>query len=442
MDKKFVKRLFEELPELVSKGVISPETEQQLRGHYSQTEGDRRNTALIVFGVLGAALIGTGIILLLAHNWDEISRPVRAVLSIAPLMAAQLLAGWTIWRKGTNAAWLEGAATFLCFSVAASIALIGQTYHTSGGLDTFILLWMALIVPLVYLMYANVPALVYVAGITAWTFTVQAQGGSAYLFWPLAALLIPHFFRLYKENPYSNRLVLLSWVVAVSLCFAFRTAVPAGRPGLEVVLYGGLFALMYLSGGLWFGGAPALWQRPWRVVGAAGYTVVSLLLTSQDIWRNMGYYVGHYAFGKDPEAVRLALLQLLSIEIPVILVVGLLLFMCVRRDLKDGLLFGALPFIIVAGLLTVFFSGNTGVPVVLANLHFLGFGLGVIMFGIRSGRTGTVNAGMLLLAALVVARFFDQNIGFMVRGVAFIVMGICFLITNVIVSRRSKRGAA
>jgi hypothetical protein len=195
---------------------------------------------------------------------------------------------------------------------------------------------------------------------------------------------------------------------------------------------------MYLSGGLWFGGAPALWQRPLRVAGAAGYAVVSLLLTSHGIWRNMGYYVGHHAFVKDPEAVRLALLHMSGAGIPVILAVCLLLYISARRDLKDGLLFGALPFVGIAGLLIVIFSGNTITPVILANLHFLGFGLGVVLLGVRSGRLGTLNAGMLLLAALIVARFFDQDIGFVVRGVAFIVMGLGFLIANILISRRGR----
>ena len=61
----------------------------------------------------------------------------------------------------------------------------------------------------------------------------------------------------------------------------------------------------------------------------------------------------------------------------------------------------------------------------------------------RSGETriGTVNAGMIILGALIVARFFDVDMGFVVRGIAFILLGIGFLATNLILMKRAKGGA-
>ena len=46
-----------------------------------------------------------------------------------------------------------------------------------------------------------------------------------------------------------------------------------------------------------------------------------------------------------------------------------------------------------------------------------------------------------LLAALIVTRFFDANVSFVVRGVAFIILGIGFLGANLLLSQRGK-GAA
>ncbi|MEW6448983.1 MAG: DUF2157 domain-containing protein, partial [Bacillota bacterium] len=157
MDKKKIKWLYSELPLLIDKQIISEESAQRLRQYYGDVEeGSGRRMAFIVFGILGAALIGAGIILILAHNWDALSRTFRTVLALAPLIIAQSLAGWVIWRRSESASWREGTATFLMFAVGASIALISQTYHISGGGDSFLLTWMLLSVPLVYLMRANV----------------------------------------------------------------------------------------------------------------------------------------------------------------------------------------------------------------------------------------------------------------------------------------------
>ena len=44
------------------------------------------------FGILGAVLIGGGIILLLAHNWEQLGRPARVAVAFAPLVLSQALA--------------------------------------------------------------------------------------------------------------------------------------------------------------------------------------------------------------------------------------------------------------------------------------------------------------------------------------------------------------
>jgi hypothetical protein len=64
-----------------------------------------------------------------------------------------------------------------------------------------------------------------------------------------------------------------------------------------------------------------------------------------------------------------------------------------------------------------------------------------LMIGIRTNSLGVINTGMFMLAALIVARFFDSEINFVIKGVVFIFIGIGFLVTNVVILRR-KGGAA
>jgi len=50
--------------------------------------------------------------------------------------------------------------------------------------------------------------------------------------------------------------------------------------------------------------------------------------------------------------------------------------------------------------------------------------------------TQVVNAGMLMLAILIIARFFDSDIDFIMKGLVFIAIGIGFLVTNILLARR------
>jgi hypothetical protein len=45
---------------------------------------------------------------------------------------------------------------------------------------------------------------------------------------------------------------------------------------------------------------------------------------------------------------------------------------------------------------------------------------------------------MAVVAMLVVVRFFDSEVGFILKGIAFILVGIGFLVANLILSQRLR----
>ena len=82
---------------------------------------------------------------------------------------------------------------------------------------------------------------------------------------------------------------------------------------------------------------------------------------------------------------------------------------------------------------------NTGFAANVARL-LLSVGVGLLVRGFRARRTGTVNAGLLVVFALILLRFFDEDLGFAVRGVVFVLLGLAFLAVNLVLARR--KGAA
>lgn len=417
-------------------GIISAESAEKLRNYYGAIkEGNKSRIALIIFGVLGALLIGSGIILLLAHNWDELSRTVRTVLSLAPLLLGQLLAGWTLLRKRESLAWREGTTTFVMLAIGASISLIGQTYHLSGDFGKFLLTWMLLSLPLVYLLNATAPALLYLWGITAWAGIRQREAEHALFFWPLAALIIPHFMQSVKENRYSIRAITLAWGISLSLCVATGIVLDGALPGLWIIVYSGFFAVLFLAGCSYFAEAPTLWQRPFQTVGACGIVVLTFMLTYEWPWREIGWKY----FRTSPEFYFNAALGDYVLAIALFVATLYFLFRKTRLPQNATWLFGTMPIVSSLGYLIVASGASSDFALALFNLYMFACGLVVTINGIQSGHLGTVNAGMIILAALIVARFFDSDLGFVVRGLAFILVGIGFLLTNWIIIRRSNK---
>jgi uncharacterized membrane protein len=72
-------------------------------------------------------LIGAGIILLLGHNWNELSRTVRTVLALAPLVVAQAGGLWCLVKRKESAAWRESISTLIMLMIGSQLTMIINT---------------------------------------------------------------------------------------------------------------------------------------------------------------------------------------------------------------------------------------------------------------------------------------------------------------------------
>lgn len=435
---KGVRWLYGELPGLVERRVLDERAAERLRRHYGPLpERKPGQLALLVFGVIGAALIGLGVILLIGSNWENLSRPLRAGLTFALLIAAQLIAAYALRRRGGSRAWGEGAALFLGLCVGAAIALIGQTYNIPGDLGSFLLTWVLLVFPLMYLMDSALVAIGYLAGITSWAGYMQNQELHALGFWPLAALAAPYIARTVMKDPYGPRSVWLMWATGLCSIIAIGVVIERALPGLWVPLYAGLFALFYLGGAFWFLEAETTWQRPFYCIGALGQAVLLLVLTFEDPWDHVGWNYYRTTRGYD-DAVAVADYVLTAV---VLIAAISLLVTAVRRGRTAFIPLGAAPILAAIGFLLAAGLDSTSVPWSLFNVYVFAVAVYTIVRGITADRLGIVNAGMLFLAALITLRFFDTDMSFIIRGLIFIAVGLGFLVTNVVLVGRRRAAA-
>jgi len=178
--------LLGELPTWVAEGVVDAAAAERLRQRYA-AHVSGRSWGMIVCGVLGALLVGAGVILVLAHNWDRLSRPLRTAHSFAPLLMMQALIVLGFVRGWSGTAWRETTGLLWTAAIGACMALIGQTYHLSGDTESFLLSWAVLALPVVWLSRAVSALAVFLGLALAWASIDKLDDGVALLFWSRAS---------------------------------------------------------------------------------------------------------------------------------------------------------------------------------------------------------------------------------------------------------------
>ena len=431
-----IRWLYGELPGLVERGVLAPDTAKALREHYGPLpESNARRVLFVVFGVLGALLIGCGIVLLLAHNWEDLSRPLRAALSLGLLLGAQAIALAAARWRPESAAWAEGSAGFLSLAVVACIALISQTYQLGGDLRGLLFAWVLLTLPLTYLLRARVTAVLCWIGATWWLMLVPFWSdralGDHLIYLAYVALAAPFLVWLQLSHRRESSTALTGW--AVCGCLAVAGARLGGWPevGLQAPFYAGLAGSSYVLGLRLAGDAgppSAAWRRPFHAAGALGLAVVLIVCSFEEVW-GLDWDWGGGGVAPALTGGLTALLCIVSILAGV---------RRMRKGCWDQALLAWTPLVIATGWVVCIERANATLTMLAVTAYALAVGLALCIRGAGRGRLGTANAGLLLMLVVLAIRFFDANLTFLERGIGFVVLGAAFLGVNLWMLRRRE----
>ncbi len=424
--------LLEELPQLEREGVLDAATAARLRQHYADRVAATGWTG-IVFPLLGLLLIGLGIVLLVAHNWDQLSRPVRLLLAFAPLAIGQFACIRVVMRDG-SLAWREAWSAFTALAFAAALALVGQIYHFPGDLDRYLLTCGLVALPLAYLMNVSAVLVLCAAAFAGWSMVDWGfgwSGRSSVEAWRmlgtlgLFALLAPQVWRLTRSAPDSLRLN----AVLAALAPMFFVAVLGNllrSPVLGVWWFVELGALLVMLDALTRDSAASIWRRPLAFYGGLATTWGALLGSFPEAWR-MDWSV-----------------QALEAVPPqwAVLIVGMALLAVLSwRALQNGKPLAAMQIIpaLVMALVAVADVGRWAVSLaIFMTLYVLVLGLARVRVGIAQRDPGLATGGLLLIAVLILLRFLDTEWSFTARGVAFLLTGAAFLAANAWMRRKVR----
>lgn len=410
-----------DINELLEAGVIDTSTADRIAAYYQAKSSNSGNRLFLVFGILGALLIGLGVILILAHNWDNLSRGVKTVFAFLPLLIAQGLCAFTLLRKEDSDTWRESTATLLFFGVGASIALISQIYNMPGQLETFLLTWAVLVLPIIYIMRSSMVSLLYLAGITWYAcLTGYDYGGSFWnYYWLLLLAVLPFYYMENQRRPNSNALAFHHWMIPISLTITLGIFADRYDEWMFVA-YMSLMGLFYQIGNTSAFQGKRLLRNAYRVIGALGTIAILLVLSFSWFWKDLVREANDW--------MGIFYSQEMYLSIALTLITGVLAFRNVSRA-KWRRIEPLTPVFLVFFILFLI-GTQTSIVTLLINLLVLVVGVLIIRKGGQEDHLGVLNFGLLVVSALIFARFFDANLSFVLRGLLFVLLGVGFFFVN------------
>lgn len=425
------KAILKALPELIEAGLMNEKQALAIRDYYEKKPDRSGARALLIFGILGALLVGLGLILIIAHNWDQLSRSVKIALAFLPLLMGQALALYVLWRKKEQKVWMEGAATFLFLAFGACISMISQIYNIPGQVSDLLFIWMILGVPLVYLMRSSMASFIFLVGITYYGCQlgyIEYPTQIPYGYWLLLLLILPHYYLLNKKSPFSNFTIFHHWMIPLSLIIILGTF-GQQEELLMFLAYFSMFGWLYLIGRLTYFEDQALRNNGFLVMGSLGSIIILLMLSFDFFWEELyRQRLDINSWNSTPE---------FWVAIIITLLASAFLFLLVRKNGSQKIALMEVLFLI---FLLIFGVGlyAPGQALLMVNILLFILGIFYIRKGIREDHLGILNYGLLIITALIICRFFDTKWSFILRGTLFVMVGIGFFVANYQMLRKRK----
>lgn len=246
-------------------GLLLPDQRERILALYPETEANsgRLAFALRAFGVL---LLGAAVLLVISHNWSDLSRAGRLATVLVGLLGLQGVGLWYSLRSHAAGSVLGHLAG--CIMFGAAITLTGQIYHLDAHSPDAVLAWCLGTLPFALLLDS---ALLHIGTvILAGTWLTMETGNGLFGHRDLHleayrlafyALILPTAVAAYR-NP---RPILAS---GVAWACAFAWLQFRGKLPVE------LFVLPLAIAALHRPGDPR--ARGWRFIGALGVMILTI----------------------------------------------------------------------------------------------------------------------------------------------------------------------
>ena len=437
-----VKWLLGEIPGWVDEGLVSREAADTLAGRYLDAAAASGRAKLVyVIGIFAAVLLGTGVILFFASNWDAISRFGKLVI-ICFAVAGAYFAGYEL--KYVLGYGIIGEAVILLGAIlfGAGIYLTAQAFHISAEFPNGTLLWMLGLVPLCVLTRSK-PMLALITVLFSVWIIWEIASANRLDYSPVVVKSIAGFFILggivymvYSFGGKANAALMVP--AAPVLLTVFQTSLLGKTAGYsEGYVFLSILSFFMALGVL---GALHRYREKWPPFGNL-YQFMAMLAASGMI------YV--LTFGDASEEMIEGIFSVVPAIIGIIFLLAAVFNSAkiLGKALDGGETSRVADVYIYLGLSAFVFlmyfvfrmPHSEGLISFISNIVLFGFAISLIFAGYRGGFPRLINLGIFVFGVDVITRYFDLFWDIMPRSLFFMAGGAILLAGGIWLEKSRKK---
>ncbi|MGE5372353.1 MAG: DUF2157 domain-containing protein [Solirubrobacterales bacterium] len=383
-----------------------------------------------LFPVLGSILLGLGIILFFASNWQAIPIWGKLGLIFGSLVVCHVLAYY--YRYRSKQPWL-GTGLFVLAGIlfGSAIFLIAQIYNINSYFPNGILFWGLGVLLMAWFSGETPLVLLALLLLNGWMISDLGESGPNSPWLQYLILFGAMFPLVYKNrNPIGAFLTLFFLVIT----FASTPALETGAPNWVMLL-------IFLGSALAMRGfdPEELFRPLYQFFGMILVMGPLYLLSFHDFVQD--YY--HYRYSSAPTG---DFLSFAVVTIPLVILVALVTFHPRFRDQYRPIRF--IPLLLGALVLLAAWLSPTNalfgpsmdwlIPL-LFNLILFTLVITLIILGNRIQHRPMLNLGLVFFYLQVIARYFDYAYAYMDRSLFFILGGLLLLALGWLLNRQQSK---
>lgn len=410
--------------DLVGSNSITQDISDSIKKFFSKKDGKAGDIYLVLMALVAFGFGITGYTMILSKFMGDLPSAVRIIVDLIPMGVGGYLFYLAFFNKFDSKVYMEASAALCIILMGMSLSNLSMELPSILGGTKFMVYWMFLSIPVIYLATSTVGALIYLSILMSWLGASQVIGmlsnpmmllsgpealvggifaktGHAIFSWFFILLILPHFMRYTDRPSFDTRKLVLGWLGGYMLIMigmhSFTTFALIAGPFLLVCFY--------MAGKEYYADGAFWWNRPFQSLTILIFVSLSWAMNFEET-NGMMYMMSGLIEGSSVNG-WVAFLINLVIVLGVIAWAAYSVYNDFKSEKKANILLVAFPAVFTLALLSAKFTESGTIGAWLFSLYTIALGADYVMKGISAKNYQILALGIIIALPIVIYRIMD-----------------------------------